>query len=243
MTAVSPHTMYATLLGARGAEALPVPDRSYLATAQILDEIGVDMIASQLSTGRLPAEVSLLYEVPILHMRRWMQERMDETLIDEIKRAAAESLQVKSILTLSAHLKNPAEASQAKALSERFAKIAEALSPKDWNPARVEAPGQTPAVSISINMPETAGVTIDHQPNGAETQHLSHDPLADTQGYGINYEVSDAGTSSLAFEGGDTPSLPPSPTEQLLNDRDPYLALNLDRRAALDDIPDAAEEF
>lgn len=240
MTIAAPHTLYSTLLGARGAEALPVPDRSYLATAQILDEIGVDMIASQLSTGRLPVEVALLYEVPILHMRRWMQERMDETLMDEIKQAAAEALQVKSILTLSAHLKNPAEASQAKALSERFAKIAEALAPKDWNPARVEAPGSIPSVSISINLPETtpAGMTID-----AEAQHHSPQPLADTSRYGINYEVSDAGTSSLAFEGGRQSSLPPSPTEQLLASRDPYMALGLDRRAALDNVPDVAEDL
>lgn len=241
MAEAAPHTLYSTLLGARGAEALPVPDRSYLATAQILDGIGVEMIASQLSTGRLPNEVALLYEVPILHMRRWMRERMDETLIDEIREAAAESLQVKAILTLSAQLKNPAEASQAKALSERFARISEALSPRDWNPARVEAPGQVPSVSISINLPETtpAGMTIDaetSQHTAPDNRGLSYSPEA-----GINYEVSDAGTSSLAFRGRDV-NPGPSPTEQLLAARDPYLALGLDRRAALEDVPEAAAD-
>lgn len=163
--AAAPHTLYNTLLGHSGAEALPTVDQTVGSSYATLDVVGVQIIAEQLATGRLPVEVALLYEVPILHFRRWMRDRISDDLLIEIRSAAAESLQVKALLTLSARLDNPAAASQAKALSERMARISEALSPKDWNPARVEAPDDVPSVTIimrGLGVDTGRGKVIDH---------------------------------------------------------------------------------
>ena len=154
----SPWTLYNTLLSAQGAEALPTVDQTVGSSFAVLDVIGAQVIAEQLATGRLPAEVALLYEVPILHFRRWMRERYDKDALEEIRQAAAESLQVKAMLTLSARLDNPAAASQAKALSDRMAKVSEALSPRDWNPTRIEDSRSVPSVTIIMR-----GLGVDTQ--------------------------------------------------------------------------------
>lgn len=187
---VAAHTMFNTLLGTIGAESLPVSNLRETSAWAVLDQIGVDMILNQLSTGRLPAEVALLYEVPILYFRSWMRERLTPEEIDEAREAAAEALQVKALLTLSARLHSPAEASQAKALSDRFAKISEALSPKNWSPARIEAPGSVPSVSITFNMPGVA-------PGGKPDKHIeaSVDAHASTETSGVESAALQAGLS------------------------------------------------
>ncbi|MFV0512478.1 MAG: hypothetical protein ACK5MY_02410 [Jhaorihella sp.] len=170
------HTMYNTLLGASGAEALPTVDQALGSSFATLDIVGPQVIAEQLATGRLPVEVALLYEVPILHFRAWMRKRIPDELLDEIRSAAAEALQVKAMLTLSARLANPAEASQAKALSERMARISEALAPKDWNPARVEAPQDMPSVTIvmqGMGVDTRTGPVIDGTSRSAATDRAS----------------------------------------------------------------------
>lgn len=210
----APHTMFRALLGATGAEALPDVDRDYWSSALILDEIGTRTISEQLATGRLPAEVALLYEVPILHFRRWMRDRIAPEELDEIRSAAAESLQVKAMLTLSAHLKNPAEAAQAKALSDRFARVSEALSPNEWNPQRVRTPEDMPSITIVMNGVGPQSITttppIDH---GAPAHHAPDYPVAPRQSRDINTEAPDLVTSETALGGGVASSPTPTPRQ------------------------------
>lgn len=148
---IAPHTMFETLLGSSGAEALPTNQQVKGESFRALDAIGVQLISEQLATGRLPVEVALLYEVPILHFREWMRMRITDDALQEIRAAAAEALQVKSMLTLSANLSTPAAASQAKSLSDRFAKIAEALAPDEWSPSKITPPSAIPSISITFN--------------------------------------------------------------------------------------------
>lgn len=148
---IAPHTMFETLLGSSGAEALPTNQQVKGESFRALDAIGVQLISEQLATGRLPVEVALLYEVPILHFREWMRMRITDDALQEIRAAAAEALQVKSMLTLSANLSTPAAASQAKSLSDRFAKIAEALAPDEWSPTKIVPPSAIPSISITFN--------------------------------------------------------------------------------------------
>lgn len=209
----APHTMFRALLGASGVEALPDVDRAYWSSEQILDEIGVQVISEQLATGRLPAEVALLYEVPVLHFRRWMRDRLSPEEVDEIRSAAAESLQVKAMLTLSAHLKNPAEAAQAKALSDRFAKVSEALSPNEWNPQRVRAPEDMPSITIVMN--GVGPASIDHaQP----THHAPDYAVAPRQTRDINAEAPDLVTSETALGGGSSSPTPIPTTDEIVTE-------------------------
>lgn len=155
---IAPNAMFNTLLGARGAEELAVTVGNDAAVFQTLDIVGRDMIMEQLATGRLPAEVALMYQVPILSFRRWMADRITDIEMDAVREAAAESLQLKALLTLSADLQNPAQASQAKALSERMARISESLDPKGWNPNHAEPRTVLPSITIAFN---GLGITLD----------------------------------------------------------------------------------
>lgn len=191
---VSPHVMFETLLGASGAEALPTHSQSKAESFRALDAIGVQLICEQLATGRLPVEVALLYEIPILHFRAWMKLRITDDMLQEVRSAAAEALQVKSMLTLSANLHSPAAASQAKSLSDRFAKIAEALAPDEWSPSKIVPPSALPSVSITFN-----GLTIASQPQGVT--------IEGALGEACSPELRDGGESG-SLQGGFPPVAP-----------------------------------
>lgn len=153
---VGRHAQYSALLTAVGANALPSLHDPQSSVFTTLDSIGKQEISEQLALGRLATEVALDYEIPVLHFRAWMRERMTDDEMAEIRSAAAESLQVKATLVLSAELKNPAEASQAKALSERFAKQAESLDPKAWSAGHITPERTLPVINISFS--SSAGI-------------------------------------------------------------------------------------
>lgn len=197
--AAAPHVMYSTLLGATGANAIPALLATDASVFAMLDGIGVREITEQLATGRLPNEVALYYGLPIMPFRRWLEARIPAEVMDQVRDAAAESLQVKAMLTLTAKLKNPAEASQAKALSERLAKQAEALAPKNWSPSHVSPEKSQPSVTITFQGVGTVDRTMT-----TVVEHDSSDALGQA-GEDDTFLASDA-----APAGGSEASAPPA---------------------------------
>ncbi len=166
---VGKHAQYAALLTAQAAHAIGHLSSPRAQVFTILDNIGVQEIAEQIALGRLPNEVALAYDVPVLHFRAWLRERVTEEHMELVRAAAAESLQVKSVLVLSAELKSPAEASQAKALSERFAKQAESLDPRAWSAAHMAPERAMPTINIVFGTPDGGqAVTINTAPLQSE---------------------------------------------------------------------------
>jgi hypothetical protein len=148
------HTLYSALLSAAGAEAIPTIRMDKHAVFRLLNNVGKAMVLEQIATGQLPNEVALHYGVPILVFREWLEQNVQEAEMMAARVACAESLQLKATLVLSADLKNPAEASQAKALAERFSEQAKSIDPKGWSPAHLQPQATRPIVNITFTQPD-----------------------------------------------------------------------------------------
>lgn len=171
------HTLYAALLSSAGAEAIPTIRMDKQAVFQLLSNVGKTMVLEQIATGQLPNEVALHYGVPILVFREWLDQNVQEAEMVAARVACAESLQLKATLVLSANLKNPAEASQAKALAERFSEQAKAIDAKGWSPAHLQPQTTRPVVNITFTQPDgRVDMIIDGTVECAQTAALASGP-------------------------------------------------------------------
>ena len=161
------HVKYDALLTAAGVHAIPAINADKAEVWKLLDTVGVARVCERIATGMLPNEVALDLGVPIMMFRRWLEDQLPMDQSDAVRAAAAESLMLKAQLVLSAQLKTPAEASQAKALAAQFTEMAKAMDPKSWSPAHLEAQRRPPSVSITF-VSDSGTTTISGRPVPAD---------------------------------------------------------------------------
>jgi hypothetical protein len=165
----NPAALFAQLFERR--DHLPVHNHaSRVASFAKLDEVGESVILELIASGRLPNEIAIEYEVPVLHLREWMNKNIDPADLNDARQAAAESFVLKSVLPLTVTFESPGEAAMAKELALRMWEIAGRMDPDRWGNNKAVGAG-APAVTLVFE-----GVSSDGAPKAIDVTPAAKAP-------------------------------------------------------------------
>lgn len=128
-----------------------------------MDQYGWGLILEEIARGNLPNTLALRYRVPIIKFRRWLDARVTARpdgakLMDEAMRLCAESMVVKSHMSLTQDVVDGPQASMMRAFSKRIAEVAQSLAPQDWGKKDADDGSRSVGAAIQINI--GGGATI-----------------------------------------------------------------------------------
>lgn len=120
----------------------------------LLDRHGLQAVVGMLTNGNLPVHVARTLGVPPMLFNDWLEERLTDEERNTVWRIAAEAMQNKSLLVLTRDTNSQAEAMLARAMSDRFAAMAEAIDPERWKSKPTEREVAPPPITIIMEPPK-----------------------------------------------------------------------------------------
>lgn len=162
----------------RFAPAIPSTDETYWFAR--FDAIGPHAVLEHIAAGRLPIEIAVENEFPLILFKRWMDKAIDPAQLQEAFSIKAEWMLVKANVMLAEMTPaNPAEATIMKTAADRMQWLAERLDSKRWGPPGKSAE-RPPAVVIEMNLGDLASggnmtITVDPSQPAEEAPALFTD--------------------------------------------------------------------
>lgn len=147
-----PVTHHSDFVSLFAAEA---PDYSAVMTQLQVDrcmhEVGVDIVLEEIARGTLPNMLALRYKVPIIKFMDWLKRALpayaaekglsSEAVLNNALALAADSLGIKSLITLQQNPINAQQATMMRAYAKRAAEVAALLSPDKWGVTKTDTGG------------------------------------------------------------------------------------------------------
>lgn len=134
-----------------------------------MDSAGKQVVLELIASGRLPNEIAIELGVPITYFWEWVEQNIAPEELATVRRQAAESFVLKSILPLTVSFDSPGHASMARALSDQMRWIAERLDPARWGNNKASGP-VAPAVTLVFEGVGDTPITIDAKPEQVESK-------------------------------------------------------------------------
>jgi hypothetical protein len=122
-----------------------------------MDCYGWPIILEEIARGNLPNTLALRYRVPIIKFRHWLEARLASNknggaMFEEAMRLCAESMVIKSHMSLEQDVADATQGGMMRAFSKRIAEVAQSLDPGSWGKKDADGAGANMGTAIQINI-------------------------------------------------------------------------------------------
>lgn len=135
---------------------------------------GIEGVLEAVACGRLINEIALQVQIPIRWLDAWVEQNVPGEEMSRSYRLGAESLMAKANMVLSIDVKSAHEGAQARALADRFVKLAEQTDSQRWGTKRSDGlAGQTVNISMNIG----SGKSVQAQATVEDAEVVNATPI------------------------------------------------------------------